>query len=199
MIVSSTMNDSTDQLSQLALDLFGKYVPKKIQKSIIGNTIGSQRRMSNLESAILPQLGHDMRPPDSQRGKSKSEQFTIFYAGTVHVYDNIPVEKAESIMNLARESSQLSGSTNAKYPPKEIKTTQKSQVPSACKFQADLPIARRKSLKRFFEKRRKRIISKHPYASLARTQHEHECDDQSGNDNLKEKEKLLPLCEAKKG
>ncbi|KAJ8529765.1 hypothetical protein K7X08_036600 [Anisodus acutangulus] len=189
------MNDSTDQLSQVALNLFYKYVPKKVQKGIIGNNIGSQRRMSNLELAILPELRHHIQLPVSQREKSESEQFTIFYAGTVHVYDNIPVEKAEYIMNLARESSLLSGSTNAKFPPKEAKTTHKSQVPSACKFQADLPIARRNSLKRFFQKRNNRIISKHPYAYPAITQ----CDDQSGNDSLKEKEKLPPLCEAKKG
>lgn len=39
-------------------------------------------------------------------------------------------------MDLARESSLLDGSTNVKFPPKEAEPTQKSQVPSACKFQA---------------------------------------------------------------
>ncbi|KAF3648362.1 putative protein TIFY 3A-like [Capsicum annuum] len=140
--------------------------------------------MSNLELAILPKLVHDddTKLPVSQREKGESEQLTIFYAGIVHVYDNIPAEKAESIINLAREScSQLSGSTVAK----EIKSTHKSQVPSVCKFQADLPIARRKSLERFFEKRHNRITSKQPYASPAITQSEDKCDDEStGNDNL---------------
>ncbi|KAF3685703.1 putative protein TIFY 3A-like [Capsicum annuum] len=134
--------------------------------------------MSNLELAILPKLVHDddTKLPVSQREKGESEQLTIFYAGIVHVYDNIPAEKAESIINLAREScSQLSGSTVAK----EIKSTHKSQVPSVCKFQADLPIARRKSLERFFEKRHNRITSKQPYASPAITQSEDKCDDES--------------------
>ncbi|KAG5625688.1 hypothetical protein H5410_010906 [Solanum commersonii] len=134
--------------------------------------------MSNLELAILPQLQHDdTKVPVLPREKSESQQLTIFYVGIVHVYDNIPVQKAESIMNLAREncSQLISGST---YNAKEIKPTQKSQV---YKFQADLAIARRKSLKRFFEKRHNRIISKHPYASP-------ECDhDQSGNWNDTEK------------
>ncbi|WMV12380.1 hypothetical protein MTR67_005765 [Solanum verrucosum] len=148
------MNNSTDELAH---DLLNKYV-----HNIVG-----QRRMSNLELAILPQLGHDDTTAlVSQRDKSESEQLTIFYAGVVHVYDNISVQKAESIMILARENC------NAK----EIKPTQKSQAPHhVYKFQADLPIARRKSLKRFFEKRHDRIISKQPYASPA-------CDhDQSGN------------------
>lgn len=110
----------------------------------------------------------DTKDPVSQRVTSESEQLTIFYAGIVHVYDNISVQKAESIMNLASENC------NAK----EIKPTQKSQVPHhVYKFQAELPIARRKSLKRFFEKRHSRITSKQPYASP-------ECDhDQSENWN----------------
>ncbi|XP_055814869.1 protein TIFY 3-like [Solanum dulcamara] len=172
------MNNSTYQLGH---DLFNNYVPKNVQN---GNNIVVQRRMSHLELAILPQLGHDdTKVPISQRDKSESAQLTIFYAGTVHVYDNIHVQKAESIMNLTPEScSQLiSASINAK----EIKPTQKSQVPPVYKFQEDLPIARRKSLKRFFDKRHNRIISKHPYASP-------ECDDQSGNDNLKGEKKLFP-------
>ncbi|XP_009801530.1 protein TIFY 3B-like [Nicotiana sylvestris] len=152
----------------------------------IGNN-GSHRRMSALELAILPGIMHDTQLPVSQREKSESEQLTIFYAGIVHVYDNLPVEKAQSIMDFARESSLFSGSTNVKFPPKEAEPTQISQVPFACKFQAELPIARRKSLKRFFEKRHNRIISKHPYASPVITQHEDECDDQSGNYSLKEK------------
>ncbi|MCD7466339.1 hypothetical protein HAX54_002949 [Datura stramonium] len=133
--------------------------------------------MSGLELSILPQLRHDdTKLTVSQREKPESEQLTIFYAGTVHVYDNIAVEKAESILNLALESSNLSAPINAK----EIKQTQKSQLPSACMFQADLPIARRKSLKRFFEKRHNRIISQHPYASS-------ECVDRSGNDKFEGK------------
>ncbi|CAN4110723.1 unnamed protein product [Withania somnifera] len=173
------MNDSTDEL---ALALFNKYIPKKVQGN---NNMGSQRGMSKLELAILPKVQHDDRKlPVSHRDKSESQQLTIFYAGTVYIYDNIPVEKAECIMNLARESSLLSGSTNAKFPPKEAKPTRKVQVPPACKFQADLPIARRKSLKRFLEKRHNRIISKHPYASPAITQPEDKHDDHSENDSL---------------
>ncbi|KAK4739595.1 hypothetical protein R3W88_003292 [Solanum pinnatisectum] len=171
------MNNSPDELAH---DLLNKYVPKKVQK---GKNIVVQRKMSHLELAILPQLGHDdTKVPVSQKDKSESEQLTIFYAGTVHVYDNILVQKAESIMNLAREnrSQLISGST---YNAKEIKPTQKSHV---YKFQADLSIARRKSLKRFFEKRHNRIISKHPYTSP-------ECDhDQSGNWNDTKKISMTP-------
>lgn len=35
----------------------------------------------------------DTKVPVSQSDKSKSEQLTIFYAGIVHVYDNITVQK----------------------------------------------------------------------------------------------------------
>ncbi|OMO86428.1 CO/COL/TOC1, conserved site [Corchorus olitorius] len=39
------------------------------------------------------------------------------------------------------------------------------QRPSLCKLQAELPIARRHSLQRFFEKRRDRLVNKSPYSN----------------------------------
>ncbi|XP_015164997.1 protein TIFY 3A-like [Solanum tuberosum] len=106
------------------------------------------------QTTLIVARHDDTKALVSQRDKTESEQLTIFYAGVVHVYDNISVQK--SIMILARENC------NAK----EIKPTQKSQVPHhVYKFQADLPIARRKSLKRFFEKRHVRPIT-YPWKAL---------------------------------
>lgn len=38
----------------------------------------------------------DTKDPVSQRVTSESEQLTIFYAGIVHVYDNISVQKVST-------------------------------------------------------------------------------------------------------
>ncbi|KAL5572266.1 hypothetical protein UlMin_021863 [Ulmus minor] len=114
-------------------------------------------------------------------------QLTIFYGGSIKVFDGLSEDKVNEIIRIATAAAAAAAAGNTSAKSGEMKTigTENStnsplasaamgsllsqlnpaQKSSLTKLQAEFPIARRLSLQRFFEKRRDRLVSKNPYPS----------------------------------
>ncbi|CAN1305723.1 Protein TIFY 3B [Linum perenne] len=118
-----------------------------------------QRRTSILEHQILPGIENGGRERGS--GAEGTSQLTIFYAGMVNVFDNIPPEKAEAMILLARGSCAANNKKSVNISDRQPLTMNEllpttTKLPTSCQLQADqlLPVARKISLQHFMEKRR---------------------------------------------
>nr|ATD10401.1 jasmonate ZIM-domain protein JAZ10 [Fragaria x ananassa] len=96
--------------------------------------------------------------PENAPEKPKPKPMTVFYGGSVAVFEVTP-EKFESIVKLAMEEKFKAA--RAADRPQESKQQQLVNVDGP--LNEDLPIARRKSLQRFLEKRKERLNTVSPY------------------------------------
>lgn len=177
-----------------------EYIPRSLDLSVVGkcsSSINLFTNQSGFGSPIGLKGGFDHKTwlDDNQavssghvmnfRPKQSRAQLTIFYGGTVNVYNDIPANKAQAILLIA------GGGNYCNYPiipvaPKgresqitELKTlhprmelskgSQIQHAPASWKMYADLPLARKYSLQRFLEKRKDRLNAnaKSPYSTVA--------------------------------
>ncbi|XP_031260560.1 protein TIFY 9-like isoform X1 [Pistacia vera] len=134
----------------------------EILKSVIAsgsvNTVDSKKLPVSMPTTpkeepasfpALPLFKHISVSRSATENLPETAPLTIFYNGTVTVYD-VPRDKAECILKLAVDgNSKTEESKNSKT------ATDQQQLLETLNT-GDLPIARKKSLQRFLEKRRER-------------------------------------------
>ncbi|KAI6691613.1 hypothetical protein NL676_028443 [Syzygium grande] len=142
--------------------------------------VGDQSSKAN---SIANAARNDLRK-DVNNKMVKNDQITIFYAGSVHVFDDFPVDKMKAVMSYVEKfspdhiSSHLvinGGGSNKTGHAKLMASAQNSSVgaglstyqellqPKTEAAASDLPIARRASLHRFLSKRKDRASARAPY------------------------------------
>ncbi|KAG4949543.1 hypothetical protein AAZX31_15G175100 [Glycine max] len=149
-------------------------------EGVCSNTVENHLVQTNLSDGSpnksVPASGLDAVIPSAN-------QLTIFYNGSVCVYDGIPAEKVHEIMLIAAAAAKSTemkkiGTQTTLISPVPSRPSSphgitnnigSSQKSSICRLQAEFPIARRHSLQRFLEKRRDRLGSKTPYPSSSTT------------------------------
>ncbi|KAF5931726.1 hypothetical protein HYC85_027897 [Camellia sinensis] len=93
--------------------------------------------------------------PNTMDAEPKTAPMTIFYGGKVFVFDSFPADKAGDLMLFAGSETNPVPAPNPNSSPRNRKSDQVRYLP--------VPIARRASLHRFFEKRKDRATARAPY------------------------------------
>ncbi|KAI4336527.1 hypothetical protein L6164_015043 [Bauhinia variegata] len=125
-----------------------------IQKEASKSRFRKNFRVAGMQSAISRM---DPAPAQgmSEVNPLQTTPFTIFYNGGVAVFD-LPRHQAENILKLAEQVCSK-GRDPVGNTKSGLQTSSADQLLDT--LNADLPLARKKSLQRFLEKRKERLTS----------------------------------------
>jgi jasmonate ZIM domain-containing protein len=148
----------------------------------VSSNMGDGSMMNSSANKSMPASGMNAVAPNTS-------QLTIFYNGSICIYDGIPAEKVQEIMLMAAGAAKSTETKKiVKQSPVPSPAPTRPSSPhgntdniasqqglcypakksSICRLQ-EFPIARRHSLQMFLQKRRDRLGSKAPYPSSPTT------------------------------
>lgn len=122
---------------------------------VVGAAEGEAAPEERKTMELFPQQAGTLKESHERREPERA-QLTIFYGGTMVVFDDFPAEKAEELM-------QLAGSCNPPAAPDVGGAAAVCQNALGQPCLPDMPIARKASLQRFLEKRKNRLAERDPY------------------------------------
>ncbi|KAI3812390.1 hypothetical protein L1987_17097 [Smallanthus sonchifolius] len=136
-------------------DVISKINPELLKPAIASafannGFVANKSFTSPLQLQTLPVYNQDCGGANMD---TTTTSLTIFYNGTVSVFDVSP-NQADNIMKLADSVNSVSKTVVDQPPVAAIGGV----------LNKDLPLSRKKSLKRFLEKRKERQVSVSPYA-----------------------------------
>uniref|UniRef100_A0A0E0K9N7 Protein TIFY n=1 Tax=Oryza punctata TaxID=4537 RepID=A0A0E0K9N7_ORYPU len=104
---------------------------------------------------LFPQQAGTLKDSQERKEITEKAQLTIFYGGSVVVFDDFPAEKAGELMKLA-------GSRDSTAAVSDAGDAAACHLSPGQPCLPDMPIARKVSLQRFLEKRKNRLVAAEP-------------------------------------
>uniref|UniRef100_A0A0D9VQA2 Protein TIFY n=1 Tax=Leersia perrieri TaxID=77586 RepID=A0A0D9VQA2_9ORYZ len=124
---------------------------------------------------LFPQQAGTLKESEERKGITENKaQLTIFYGGSVVVFDDFPAEKAGELMSLAGSGDQTVA----------VSDTAAAAAAACQPCLPDMPIARKVSLQRFLEKRKNRLTTMEPVTSSS-PESEKKVEDQESSKRAK--------------
>ncbi|XP_076896231.1 protein TIFY 9-like [Bidens hawaiensis] len=138
-------------------DMISKINPEAVASAIANTGLLAYNKSY---TSSLPVYNHESGGVNMA---SSAPPLTIIYNGTVSVFD-VSRDKADNIMKLAEKVNSVAKTVVEPTLAVKVESDQSPAIQGA--LTKDLPMSRKKSLKRFLEKRKERQVSVSPYASL---------------------------------
>lgn len=148
--------ESKSRRFALACGVLSQYVKAEQKMSSLATAAPAPAPRATTTLSLMPgaDVAQDQDQEQEAAGPATAQApLTIFYGGRMVVFEDFPAEKAAEVMRMAATATATAAPAPAPAPAPAL---------------ADLPIMRKASLQRFFEKRKDRLGARAaPYARPA--------------------------------